>query len=178
MSEPKETFAYSKTSHGQLSGVLISAALFILALCFLLAGETWSLLEVEGRHAAASQNFAVNLITAFAFGTFGFLGLFSIWKNKNRPNAIVLSEDAVASRHQGVLGRYVEVSFSDIQRLQKLSIDGVWELNVSSMSKHIRITKTSLADPDDFERLIGRLQDRAPLCTLDVVSRIDPPQMN
>lgn len=178
MGRSEKTFAFTTLSDSRLISVLISAMMFVLAFLFLLGGDSLSLLDDPGQKTPLSQIYSRNLTGAFVSSVVGFLGVISIFRNRDRPNIITLSENAISSPNQGFLPRYIEIRLSDIRRIQKLSIDGEWELNIEADDQKIRIAKKSLINHNDFETLIEDLQKRLPHCFLEVESKIHSPRMD
>lgn len=177
---PVEEFPYSHTVVSRKARVLITVLLFFSAAFFLWWGDSSSLAEPRhGTRLSDEQNLAVNLLCAFVLAVFGFLNLFNIWKNKtDGPISIVVSEDSIVAPEQGVSSRLVEIQFSDVTRMKKLSIDGVWEFNLSSRNKHIRVPKARLEVPTDFGRLIASAQKQVTGCELETEERINPPELS
>ena len=156
--------------------------LFCCTLFFLWSDGSSSILKygLYGHQELSEyQNQAVNLFCAFGFATLSFLSLLWFRKRfKESLTSVRVTETSIAAPNQGFSGRSVEIPFADITDLEKLSIDGVWEFNVSGRDQEIRVPKASLLVPDDFDKLVLCVQKRAPNCELKTEQRITPPSMN
>lgn len=179
MTQKRREFLYSTDAGSRKTILTIAGGLFLSALFLLWNGAHWSFLEGPGGFASNAQNLSFNLILAFVLATSGFLYLFSLWrKTPDQPFRVILSPTSITAPRQGVLAREVEILFADVVRLQKLSVDGIWEFNIFSDDKHIRIPKAALSERDDFEILVARVEELTPQIALEIVSRIDPPDMH
>lgn len=178
--QPVEEFPYSHTVVSRKARVLIAVFLFLIAAFFLWWGRGSSLADPSlGAPLSDQQNMAVNLVFAFAFAFFGCFKFYWIWKNEpDGPISVVLSKDSITAPEQGISSRLVEIQFSDVARMKKLSIDGVWEFNLSSRDKHIRIPKARLEVSTDFDRLIASVQKKVSGCELETEERIDQPELS
>lgn len=152
----------------------ISLIWFGLAAVFLITGDNWSLMDDPHRNTTEVHHYNFNLLVAFIFLTLGFRSLLKIRKSYPEGlHAVVVSREKIKAPGQGVLLKIVEIRFADVVKLQRLSIDGLLELNIHSQNKHIRVTRVSLEDTEDFERLIAQVQEGAPQCQLEVQNRFD-----
>jgi hypothetical protein len=175
----KREFPYSQGAVSVKARVVVTGLLFLGAVFFLWRGDSSSIFEHHDMGFSDDQNLALNLFSSFFLLVLGFLSLFRAWgKKPDRLRSVVVSPDLIAAPNQGVSGRTVEIPIKNIAKLQKLSVDGVWEFNVQSLKKNIRVPKASLDSPDDFDRLISHVQKLTPNCTLEIEERIDPPMMN
>lgn len=169
-------FPYSQGAVSVKARIVVTGLLFLGAVFFLWKGDSSSLFEHHAMGFSDHQNLALNLFSSFLLLVLGFLCLFWIWEKKpDRFRSVVVSQDHIAAPNQGVSGRTVEMPFKDITKLQKLSVDGVWEFNVQSRKKHIRVPKASLENPEDFDRMISHVQQQISMCELEVEERINPP---
>lgn len=172
-------FPYSHAAVTQKMRIVVTSFLFLAAAFFLWWGDKSSLFEPAMNDHTSEQRLAVNLFFAFIFSGLGFLGLFRIWKNaRDHQQSVIVSGESVRAPHQGVLDSEVEISFDEVTRLKKLSVDGVWEFNLYSRDKNIRVPKASLGIPEDFDRLISCVQERVATCEIEVVERINPPEIS
>lgn len=173
-----EEFPYPKGADSKKTRAIVTVFLFLGAALFLWWGERASLAEPNALRLSSEQNLAVNALCAFVLSVFGLLNLFSLWKTgPDHPTSVLISADRITAPNQGVLARPIEIRFSDITQLKKLSVDGVWEFNVNSRDKHIRIAKGALNDPADFDRMAACLQQRVTSCELQIEQRINPPEI-
>lgn len=60
---------------------------------------------------------------------------------------------------------------------QNLAVDGVWEFNVLGRGQSIRVPKSSLNDPTDFDRMVPRIAKQAKTCDVETEQRFNPPTL-
>ncbi|MCH2075742.1 MAG: hypothetical protein MK180_02490 [Rhodobacteraceae bacterium] len=147
-------------------GPLLAAAAVAAALAALRAGAGWSFLEGPFGHASGTQNLILNLWLAAVLLAGGLWALLAV--RQNPPRAVVTVSPGRIEAPGGT------VEMQGLTRLQKLSVDGVWEFNIWAVKTRLRLLPASFVDPEDFERVVAAVSRHVPQCPLEVESRIDP----
>lgn len=163
------SFPLNEGAGSRWFGPLLAAAAVVAALAALRAGAGWSLLEGPFGHASGTQNFIFNLGLAVVLLAVGLWALLA--SRQPPPRAVVTVSPGRVEAPGGT------VETQGITRLQKLSVDGVWEFNIWAGKTRLRLLRASFVDPEDFERVVAAVSRHAPQCTLEVESRIDPPSI-
>lgn len=172
------TFAYASSTSERSFRFGLALICLAAAIYYLMRGDAPSLFEQMDGMLSDSQNHAVNVFVGFVLGTLGFVSLLNALRNSTgQTRAVEVTKEVVRAPDQGRSGRSVQIALDQITKLEKLSIDGVWEVNIASRDARIRIAKSSLAQASDFDRMIHRIDARAPNCQLQITQRIDPPEI-
>lgn len=173
-----QKFAYASSTPSQTGRFGFAFICLTGAVWFLLRAEASSLFEQRHGMLTDSQNLAGNVIVAFGLSVIGFLALVQLARN-TQPAArfAEVTPDVLRAPDQGRFGSWVEIPLKDIVTLEQLSVDGIWEAVIASPEARIRIPKASLADPEDFDRMLRCIETRAPQCHLTTVERINPPEI-
>ena len=124
MAQTEVRFGYFDVINGPVTRIFTTAVILFFGLMVLGLGDNVYKIIGPGNPAIEPDHSIFSMIAGTALLLFGCAGIFWSWRLLTKPSEIILSMDSVSAPSQGVFGHVVEIFFTEITYLQKLSIDG------------------------------------------------------